>query len=154
MNRRKLAFSSYDDVIAEIERLQRDGYQKLGQWSLGQICRHLSYYFRGSLERFDFRLPWVVRKLVGPPLLRRLLRKHEMRAGSRTIPASVPPGDTDEQTAAAEAKDLLARLKDFAGQLHPSPLFDQLTVDQWRTLHLMHAAHHLGFLIPKESGQH
>jgi hypothetical protein len=150
MARRQIAFSTYDDVIAEIDRLEREGYEQCGSWSLGQVCRHLSYYMRGSLEGFDFRLPWIVRKLLGPPLLRKILRGDEMKAGGRTIPASVPGPDVDEREAAAEARELLARLRDFSGELHPSPLFDRLTPDQWRLLHLKHAAHHLGFRVPKQ----
>lgn len=149
MNRRELTFSSYEEVVAEIERLEQTGYEKAGQWSLGQICRHLSYYMRGSLEGFDFKLPWLVRKLVGRPVLRRLLKKGEIEPGNRTIPASVPPVDTDEARAIAEAKELLGRLDGFAGPFHLSPLFDHLTAVQWEALHLMHAAVHLGFLIPK-----
>ena len=152
MNRRTVVFSTYDDAVAEIERLEAGGYERAGQWSLGQVCRHLSYYMRGSLEGIDFRLPWIARKLLGPPLLRKIHRGDELKAGGQTIPASVPPADLNEEAAVADTKGLLARLRDFSGELHPSPLFDRLTPDQWRRLHLKHAAHHLGFLIPREAG--
>ena len=151
MNRRKIAFGTYDDVIAEIERLEAGRYEKLGEWSLGQICRHLSYYMRGSLDGFDRRLPWLIRKIMGPPILRRILKGAETKAGAMTIPASVPAPEPDDQPAASEAKELLRRLGEHSGELHPSPLFDRLTADQSRLLHLKHAAHHLGFLVWKDS---
>lgn len=150
MKRRKLSFSTYDDVVAELERLERVRYQQLCQWNLGCICRHLPYYFRGSLEGFGFQLPWVVRKLLGRPLLRRYVKARRFPTGARTIPASVPESDTDERTAVAEAKQLLERLAGQTGELYPSPLVNRLTADEWRTLHVMHAAHHLSFLIPNE----
>ena len=53
--------------------------------------------------------------------------------------------------AMAEAKHLLERLGRTTEDLHPSPLFDRLTGDEWRALHLLHAAHHLRFLIPAGS---
>jgi len=150
MNRRRLSFSTYDDVIAEIERLEGSGYERLGEWSLGQACRHLGYYMRGSLDGFDFMLPWIVRRLIGRPMLKRMLAAPRMKPGLRTIPASVPEPEDEDRQAVDEAKDLLRRLADHSGELHPSPLFDRLTADQWRQLHVGHAAHHLGFLIPKE----
>ncbi len=149
MERRDLSFSSYDDLLAEIARLRERGYEQRGQWSLGQICGHLSYYLRGSLEGFGFKLPWLLRKLVGRPLLRRRLRTGRIADGGRTIPASVPPTGVDEEAAAAEACHLLERLRDNREPLHPSPLFDRLTPDEWRIMHLMHAAHHLSFLVPR-----
>jgi hypothetical protein len=153
MQRRELAFSTYGDVVADIERLERFGYRQLGQWNLGRICRHLSYYLRGSLDGFDFKLPWPVRMLIGRPLLKRVLNKGRMPASSRTIPASIPEPDTDQSQAVAEVKELLGRIENAAaGDFHRSPLFDRLTIDQWRTLHLMHAAHHLGFLAAGEEG--
>lgn len=148
---RELTFDNYNEAIAEIERLHRGGYQAGGSWTLGQTCEHLSFYLRGSLDGFDFMLPWIVRKLLGRPLLRRLLRQKRIKPGMRTAPASVPADDVDENAAVATAIELLKRLGAHAGELHPSPLFDKLSADEWRELHLAHCAHHLSFLTPKET---
>lgn len=152
MERRALTFATYAELREEIARLERDGYERVGQWGLGQICRHLSYYMRGSLEGYPFLLPWVVRKLVGRWLLRKVLRGGQMKIGGRTIPASVPPAAVDESACIAEAQELVSRLEHFEGELHPSPIFGRLSHDECRTLHLIHAAHHLSFLIPRETG--
>jgi hypothetical protein len=149
MVRRELSFTTYREVIEEIERLRKGGYERLGEWTLGQICFHLSYYVRGSLEGYPFKLPWVVRKLIGRPMLRRVLRKGRMADGGRTIPGSLPPDVVDEMEAVGEAKELFARLAKRTEDPHPSPLFDHLTADECRSLHLLHAAHHLGFLEPQ-----
>ncbi len=149
MERRSLRFCTYDEAIAEIERLRDSSYEPLGQWNLGRTCWHLSYYMRGSLEGYSFRLPWLVRKLLGRPMLRRVLRSGRLPSGGRTIPASVPGPDIDEPAAIAEAIELLGRLENHTGELHPSPLFGSLTADECRTLHLLHTAHHLGFLVAK-----
>lgn len=154
MQPRTLAFASYDDLIAEIRRCQRDGYERLGQWSLGQTCAHLSYYLRGTLEGFGVRLPWIIRKTFGRLLLRRLLAGGEFPRGGRTIPASLPPDALDETAAIEQALTLLGRLKAARADLHPSPLFDRLTPAQWQTLHLRHAAHHLRLLVPRSDVDH
>ena len=71
-----------------------------------------------------------------------------MRAGLRTVPASVPGPEVDERAGIAEARELLQRLATRTGALQPSPFFGDLTPDQWRELHLIHCAHHLGFFEP------
>lgn len=151
MERRKLTFSTYAEAIEEIERLERSGYHQLGKWDLGQICHHLAYYYRGSLNGFGFRLPWLIRKTVGRLLLKRMLAGGDLKTGARTIPASIPTVSLNDPAAIKEAKSLLARLQ-LAAQLHPSPLFDQLSPEQWKQLHLAHTAHHLSFLAAKASG--
>lgn len=149
---RNLTFSTYDELIGEIERLEGSPYRRNGRWSLGQVCRHLNYFQRGSLEGFGFKLPWLVRRFIGKPFLRKLLAGEPMPKGGRTIPKAVPAETVDEAAEIAEAKALLARLRDSGGPLHPSPFFGEMTPEEWKEVHLRHAAHHLNFLVPGEGG--
>src|SRR4051812_49208241 len=48
--RRSLQFATLEEAVADAERLL-DGYRSLGQWSLGQVCRHLSRALLGSMRR-------------------------------------------------------------------------------------------------------
>ena len=148
MERRSLYFESYEEVVREIESLEKNGYSMVGRWTLAQACAHLDYYYKGSLDGFADMLPWIVRLLVGKPLLWWVLRQDTMREGGATAPKSVPKAEDDTKESITTAKDNLKRLT-TATALHPSGLFGELTVEQWRTLHLKHSAHHLGFLIPK-----
>lgn len=147
-NRRSLTFASYDEAIAEIRRLKSKGYRAGGAWTLGQICEHLGFYYRGSLDGFGFKLPWIIRVTFGALIYRRMLRTRSMKPGSVTAPQSVPKGRGDDDALIDEAIHLLERLRDRAGELHASPLIGLLTPEQWRELHLIHTAHHLGFLHP------
>jgi hypothetical protein len=149
MDRRELHFETYDDIRHEIERLEAGGCEPLGRWNLGQTCWHLNYYLRGSLEGYPKMFPWLLRATLGRYLLKKVLSGKPWRTGGQTIPGSVPPAAVDEAEAIGESKQLLTRLKAPVGGLHPSPLFGQLTEDQCRMLHCRHAAHHLGFLVPK-----
>lgn len=150
MEPRSLRFSSVDEVIAEVDRLQAGGYTPTGRWDLPQMCEHLAYYVRGSLDGFGFRLPWPVRVLLGRPLRRRLLEGGgQMKRGMRTIPASVPAVGSVGNEAVTRFRDLLVRFRDHDGPLPPSPLLGPLTKAEWQTLHLGHCAHHLGFLVPR-----
>lgn len=149
--RRRLTFASYDEAIAEIRRLKARGYRSGGSWTLGQICEHLSFYYRGSLDGFGFKLPWIIRVTLGAMIRRRMLRTRNMKPGSVTVPQSVPKGRGDDPALIDEAIHLLERLRDRVGELHDSPLFGRVSPEQWRDLHLIHTAHHLGFLHPNES---
>jgi len=150
MERRKPKFESYEDIIREIEELEKIGYSRLGNWSLGQICEHLGFYFKGSLEGFEFKAPWIIRILVGKPFRWWLMRREGYPDNSQTVPQSVPPENVDDHEAVMKIKELLSRLSS-AKELHPSGLFGELTLDQWRMMHLHHAGHHLGFLVPNKS---
>lgn len=149
IQQRALTFADYDAAIAEIARLRDRGYLQGGNWTLGQICDHLSFYYRGSLDGFGAKLPWLVRVTLGAMIKRRMLRTRAMRRGGVTAPQSVPKPGADEAARVAEAIHLLERLRGHSGGLHDSPLFGRVTPEEWRTLHLIHTAHHLGFLTPK-----
>ena len=148
MNRRKLQFQSYSDVIKEIELLEKSELQSVGKWSLGQACAHLNYYYKGSLDGFDQMFPWIVRQTLGKIALWWYMRVAE-KEGNATAPQSVPPETVDQKKEIADIKESLRRLETET-QLHPSGLFGDLSLEQWRKMHLAHASHHLGFLIPKQ----
>ena len=40
--RRDVHYASYDEVISDVDHLIAVGHRTLGNWSLGQICRHLA----------------------------------------------------------------------------------------------------------------
>ncbi len=154
MHPRELHFSSYDDIRRDIATLHAGSYRALRNWNLSQVCGHLAYFFHGSLEGFDQRLPWLIRKLIGRPLLHAILRSGKMSTRLPTLPAAVSPPDLDEAAAVNAALTLLARLAAHRGALQPSPIFGDLTVEEWRRLHMIHAAHHLRFLVPSEYAAH
>ena len=146
--RRDLVFESYADAIEEIRALQKSGYEKIGVWSLGQICVHLSFYYKGSIEGFGFSLPWIIRFLFGKPYMKKRMKGIRLKAGSSTAPKSIPPDDLNETEAIEKGIAYLEQLSS-AEKLHPSPLVGELTIEEWRIMHLGHTAHHLGFLLPK-----
>jgi hypothetical protein len=145
--RRKLAFQDLDQLVAELQRLCQHGYRPAGQWSLSQICDHLAIFVRGSLSEFKTLLPWPIRFFVGKPLLRKILRNRSMHPGTR-VPAVLLPGKPrDDAAAVADLVQLLRQFRDHRGPLRANPLFGELSPEQWTQLHLIHAAHHLSFLL-------
>ena len=147
-DRRRLDFQRLDDVMPEVDRLLK-GYRATGRWSLGQICKHLAGMMHSSVDGFAQTAPWVVRATVGPLAKRHVLRTGRMPEGIKLPKAAQPRPDLD---ARAEAEALRATIQQFArmaGPLKPHPFFGKLTVDEWTRLHAIHAAHHLGFLVPE-----
>jgi hypothetical protein len=149
MGQRQLQFNDFAEVLAEVDRLHREGYEKLGQWDLAQVCDHLTYFMQGSLDGFTFRVPWLLKVLFGRFMLRRILKQRRMKAGIPTPQKPPPPVGGDEAAAVARFRQVVERFQAHQGELRPSPFFGHLTPQQWRDLHLIHCAHHLGFLAPK-----
>jgi hypothetical protein len=149
MQRRQLAFHDLAEVKADLDRLQRAGYERVGNWDLAQTCDHLAYFIEGSLDGHKFRVPWLLKALFGRLVLRRILSRRQMKAGVPTPQKPLPAPGGDPDAAADRLRRALDRLASHPGELHASPFFGYLTPQQWRDLHLIHCGHHLSFLVPR-----
>jgi hypothetical protein len=150
MQRRELSFKNYDEVISEIRELQSKGYTKIAKWNLGQICKHISYYMKGSLDGFEKNFPWILRVTYGNYLKKNLLSTTISKPNEPTDPKSIYPDSIDEKDAIETAIQFLNRLKENKEQLKPSSIMGELTNDEWNYLHKRHFAQHLSFLIPNK----
>ena len=146
--RRELTFQSLSDVMPEVDRLLEKGYTSAGTWSLGQICQHLASAIQGSVEGFDYKAPWPLRKIVAPFILRNLLKTRKMPEGIK-VPKSMLPGPEHDDRAEAEAlRAAIAYYQGHAEPLAEHPFFGKLNRTDWTNLHAIHAAHHLSFVLP------
>jgi hypothetical protein len=148
--RRTLDFFDFDAVLADVERLRRDGYRRAGTWDLPQACDHLTRFMRGSLEGFGFQFPLPFRLAGRWLFLGRTLRTRRIPTGVKGPAPLMPPADVGGDAAVRAFAETVARVRDHRGDFHPSPLFGRLTPEQWRQIHLIHAAHHLSFLVPND----
>jgi Protein of unknown function (DUF1569) len=142
--RRRLKFADADAVAAEVRRL-RSGYTRVGEWSLPQMCWHL-----GSAIEFSMRPPphKAVKAGIGRKvLLLAILMMGRIPAGAHAPDPITPAKETPESTI-DDFFTVLERLKNFTGKFAPNPMFGHLTHGQYLRLHLIHCAHHLGFLRP------
>jgi uncharacterized protein DUF1569 len=146
---RQLDLKDLSAVSAEVDRLHRGGYEKLGQWDLTQACDHLGFFIKGSLDGWRIRVPWLFKFLFGRMSLRRILTQRKMKIGGFTPYKPVPPPGQDEAAAVESFKGLIQRLVAKDATFHDSPFFGHLTPEQWREIHLIHCNHHLAFLQPK-----
>jgi hypothetical protein len=155
--RRPLQFNDLDEVVRDAENLQAQGYDQAGTWDLAQCCTHLSEWLRFPVEGFP-RMPapiravfWVLRKTVGRKKLLTYLNDRSFPAGKPTMPETVPPPGGDPREAVEKLRRSVDRLKGYTGTIVPSPLFGPMTKDEAVRMQLVHCAHHLSFLVPKQS---
>jgi Protein of unknown function (DUF1569) len=149
MERRHLDFQDLDAVSTEVERLQRVGYTKVGNWDLGQCCEHLAKSMKSSVDGFQSRAPWLLRVFVAPIFKRRMFKTRKMPAGIKGPAELMPAAQVDETTALKFFDEQLGRLRNTTSfQKHA--FFGKLTRDEWIELHLIHSSLHLSFLLPRD----
>ncbi|XZE19969.1 DUF1569 domain-containing protein [Pirellulaceae bacterium SH449] len=150
-----LKFSSLEEVDSYIRKLERDGYVSNGNWNLGQICEHLRDWMLYPIHGFPKSgvligaVLFCMRKTVGKRMFHAVSTTQRMKPSQPTIPVTVHKNDIAESQAVERLANAIRELKDFRGELHPSPLFGKLTHAEYVSLHLAHCAHHLSFLTPR-----
>ncbi len=152
VKRRRLDFRSWDNLLADADHLVRSGYDRAGTWSLAQALDHVGAGLRVALAGSTNRIPWVMRMSA------RTFALPVMRA-CRWIPAGIPapkwwqpqvPADADDATAVAQFRTEVEAFRAHAGPYHSHPAFDRIDRESYEDLMLIHASHHLGFLVPRD----
>jgi hypothetical protein len=147
--RRELTFTSFDQVMPEVDRLLEGGYETVGNWSLGRICNHLASSLIFSVEGFPGRAPWLARKLFAPGVLRKLRKTNKLPEGVKVPDWALPKPGLDDR---AEAEALRAAIRVYTahiGPMAPHPFFENLTRADSDWTNLLHCAHHLSFVLPR-----
>ncbi len=146
--RRKLEYTSLEEVLADADRLSSSPVKALGNWSAGQIFRHLAIAFNGSIDGFTMTFPWYFRLMA--KIFRKKILAGPMPAGFNLPPEGAkalkpPPTSTEEGLADLHAA--VARL-DREPHRAKHPVFGDLSKEEWNKVHLKHASLHLSFLVP------
>ena len=147
---RTLRFQKLDIAVEDSQTLLLAGYDRQGQWSLGQICRHLTLVqdpsvdgYRKWMSLFGFLRP-IMRRWLLPKIL-----SDDSPRGIRTASMFMPPADTNDTVEVARFAASVDRLLRYDGDYSPHPAFGHLSREQILEIHCAHAAHHLRFLIPR-----
>lgn len=146
---RSLRFADLDAAASDARDLLLAGYSRNGNWTLGQICRHLILVQDPSIDGYPKWMSWFafLRPVMRRWLLPKLLREDSPR-GIRTASSFVPPHDLDDETEVLAFANSVARLQNHVGEFHPHPGFGRLSRERLLEVHAAHAAHHLRFLTP------
>jgi hypothetical protein len=152
LQRRQLDFQDWPELLEEIDRLHRAHYDRAGNWDLSQILDHVGEGLRTALQGTTHRATWIIRRFLGPLVLQRILRQRRMKAGIKVPKWWLPGPSHDESAAIDQFRSEVAAFQEMQTTPFPHPFFGPLTKQQWNDLVLVHAAHHLGFLTPRDSG--
>ena len=122
--RRKLELHNLNEVRLELDAISESGYNMVGNWTLGQICRHLMLDLRSSMDGYPaftyFFAP--LRPLIRKFLLPKILR-FDSPVGIRTMGKFVPPAELDDRTELQRYQDQIQRFLTCVGPFKTHPGF-------------------------------
>jgi Protein of unknown function (DUF1569) len=147
--RRKLDFTSLEEVVADAERLSSGPVKALGNWSAGQIFRHLAIAYNGSIDGLALTFPWYLRVMA--KLFKQKLLAAPMPAGFNLRGENanaVAPGPTTTEEGLADLRAAVARLQREPHRAR-HPMFGEISKEEWNKIHLNHADLHMSFLVPQ-----
>jgi hypothetical protein len=150
---RELRFADLDSAVEEARSLLTAGYTRRGNWSLGQICRHLYLVQDPSTTGYPIWMSLFapLRPIMRSILLPRILRGDSPK-GIPTSPMFSPSNVDDDAAEVAAFAASVARFQAHQGSYYPHPGFGRLDRQALEELHAAHAAHHLRFLDPQPDG--
>lgn len=152
--RRTLRFDSLDDIRADVDRLANAKELKvLGNWTSGQILKHLAIVMNCAIDGMPSRMPWHLRAMLAmlrPFFVRKFLRD-PMPAGYKLPPdvaaVIIPAASTSWEDGLAAIRTAIERLKKETKR-EPSPFMGKLSVEDFNRLQCRHSELHLSFLVP------
>ena len=143
--RRALHFDDVLQILPEVRRLA-PAHRTLANWSLAQICDHLTRSYIRSMEGFDLTNHRIKRFFLKRRMLHVALTKGIPRGW--TVDPNITPGDEVDLHDAVDALDAaVRRYVGHRGRLQAHPLFGTMPRETWDRVHCVHSAHHLSFVI-------
>jgi len=144
--RRTLRFNSLDEVMPDVERLL-EGHSTVGNWSLAQICHHLSTVMRRVVD-LPASTPADPSQWAPEERKREVLESSMIPKGMPAPPEIVPTGELNECEEAEGLRAAIAHYKASNGPVIPHRIFGPLTKAEWDRIQCIHCAHHLSFAVP------
>lgn len=146
--RRQVHYESLDDLLQDAQSLAAGEVEMRGNWSLGQILKHLAGALETSIDGNPFMLPAPLR-WVGGTFLKRKFLTTPLSPGFK-VPrraAALKPDPTSTEDGLAALKHAIERLK-HEQHREQHPMLGRLSIDEWNQFHLRHAEMHMSFAVP------
>lgn len=131
-------------AIADVTLLRR-GYTQAGNWSLPQMCWHITKSLQGRMGQPDG--PVEPATAQQQEMLRSVLSTGTIPSGLNAPPHMTPPSDAGDADINAYVQ-LLTQLQNYEGPWGPHRIFGQMSAAHARKHNLAHAAHHFANLVP------
>lgn len=146
--RRELRYSSYDELLADMQQLAATDVKTLGNWSYGQILRHLARSLDVMIDGSPFSVPAPMRWMMRLVFKKKFLTK-SLPAGFR-LPKSAQglvPDPASVEEGLKEFKTALQRIRSDSTRA-PHGGFGELTNEEWDQFAIRHAEMHMSFVVP------
>jgi hypothetical protein len=143
--RRQVRYESYADLLADAEQLARTKVKTLGNWSYGQILKHVAQSTDSSIDGSGFALPAPVRWLFSLLMKRKFLTQ-PIPAGFKA-PKNFQPQEASVDEALCLLRTAIAR-QASENQRAMHPAFGKISKDEWTLFNLRHAEMHMSFVVP------
>lgn len=148
--RRQVRYESYDDLLADAERMAGLEVRTLGNWSYGQILDHLARSIHAMIEGPGFSMPMPMRFIMRQLMMKKMVHQ-ELPPGFK-FPVKVsdrftPPEGAQVEPSLDALREAVARVKstDQRG-LHPA--FGTVKTSDWDSFQLRHCEMHMSFVQP------
>ena len=151
---RKLDYANLDEMLADVDDLLQYGYERSGNWTLGQAAGHVAEWISFPMDGFPtppllMRSAFRVMRVTGvAQRMAKNILADGFKPGTPTAPVTVPDASYSDQAGVARLRAVVQQLKQFDGPLQESPLFGPLDHATHVRVSLLHGAHHFGFLKP------
>jgi hypothetical protein len=148
---RTLRFETNRDILREINRLRHGGYTQRGNWSLSQMCYHISVPLKKRITPPATTTPTAEQAAMQQRIIEPILATGKPPPGMQTPPEMITP-ELCPEGSIEEFLDLLRQLDEYQHEyVDFGPAMGPVKTDVLRQVTKLHAAHHLAFLDPKHA---
>ncbi len=144
-NRRAVGYASLHELLSDAEKLAATEIRTLGNWSFGQILKHLAMSIDSSIDGTGFMLPAPARWLMSLLMKNKFLSK-PIPAGFKSVAQFIPDEITVDEGLASLRAAINRQQRETSRALHPA--FGKLSNAEWDAFNLRHAEMHMSFVVP------
>lgn len=147
--RRDVRYESFDDLLADAERVTSSPRRTLGNWTVAQILGHVAVSLNQSIDGLDMPVPAPVRWIARLLFKRRFLTRPQLPGfifPERLKPLLEVPADTTPDAALQQLRHAIQRVQREPHRA-PNVLLGQLTRAETDAFHLRHAEMHMSFIV-------
>lgn len=145
--RRQVHYNSYADLMADAEQLANARIKTLGNWSYGQILKHVAEATDSSIDGSGFVLPAPMRWIFSLLMKQKYLTQ-PLPAGFKA-PKRFQPQETSVEEGLILLRRAIAR-QDSEDHRAMHPAFGMISKDEWTQFNLRHAEMHMTFVVPND----
>ncbi len=143
--RRTVRYESLRDLLNDAENLSATDVRTLGNWSFGQILKHVAMSLDSSIDGSGFLLPAPVRWLMTLSMKHRFLSK-PIPVGFKSPRQFIPDATSVEDGLAALRTAIDRQNRETKRALHPG--FGRISNQEWNDFNLRHSEMHMSFVVP------